>query len=103
MTARRTWSYRGSHSLVDETGVEAGIDNELAPFGVERGGRLRCNSLISRPALRLKLRNAFTGSDQHIPEGLEFRPIADRLAVARNDDRIIGCCSEVCLRCRDHA
>src|SRR5216684_5016629 len=84
-----------SRTFIDQSGEKAGIDDELAPFRVERGRRLGGNRLVPRLSLLLEFANIVPDGDQHVAEFLEFGLVADGLAVAGNDDGVALRCGEI--------
>src|SRR5689334_6673271 len=78
-----------SNAFVDQPCEKAGVDHELAPLGVEIGGRLGCDGLVARLALLLQLRNIVPDGNQHVTVRLQLRLVADGLAMPGNDDGIV--------------
>src|SRR5882724_5472541 len=81
---------RASDALVNQSGEEGRGDDELTPLGVERRCGLSGNRLIERAALLLELRDLAADRDKHVPIRQELRPVADRIAMAGDDDRFVG-------------
>src|SRR5258708_19691459 len=81
---------RASDALVNQSGEEGRGDDELTPLGVERRCGLSGNRLIERAALLLELRDLVADRDKHVPISQELRPVADRIAMAGDDDRSVS-------------
>ena len=79
-----------SDALVNQLGEERRGDEELAPLRIERRGRLGGNRVIKRAALLLELADIVADRDKHVAIGRKFGLVADRVAVARDDDRLVG-------------
>jgi hypothetical protein len=75
------------YALVDKARKVGGIDEEVSPLLIESGCRFRGYRLADRPALLLEFRHIVANSDEHVAEFLKLGAVADRTAVARNDDR----------------
>src|SRR6516162_1718274 len=91
-----------SDALVDQAREERRRYDELTPLGVERGGRLGGNRLVERAALLLELRDVVADRNKHVAIGRKFRLVADRIAVARDDDRLVSHGGNVCISGLDH-
>src|SRR5262249_61142090 len=83
-------------------GVQRRRYDELTPLGVERCGRLGGNRLIERAALLPELRDVVADRDKHVAIGRKFRLVADRIAVAGDDDRLVSHGGNVCISGLDH-
>src|SRR5215475_2656220 len=101
-SAKLSRQANGSNALVDQASEQRGRYEELTPLGVERRGRLGGNRLIERAALLLELRDVVADRDKHIAIGPKFRLVADRIAVAGNDDRLVSHGRNVCVSGLDH-
>ena len=73
-------------ALVDEPREEVGPDYELAPFGIKSRRRLCGNCFLDRPTLFLELGDIPADGRQHVVKVCQLGPVADGLAMARNDD-----------------
>jgi hypothetical protein len=58
---------------------KAGVDDEVAPLGIEGSGRLCRDGLVSRSSLLLESGNVLPDCDQHVAEFLEFGSIVKGL------------------------
>src|SRR6516164_7303496 len=87
----RAWS----NAVVNQPREEAGIDDEIAKFGIKGGRGLGCDCLIARAPLPLECRNVVADCDQHVAEFLEFGFGADSFAVAGDDDGVVVCRREI--------
>src|SRR5260370_1245280 len=103
LLVRATLMSRASHTCVDQPGEEAGIDDEIAPFGVKRSGWPGGNRFVPRSALLFERRNILANRYQHVAKLLELSTVADRCSMPRNDDRLVGGRREIGVGCRDHA
>src|SRR6516162_2092868 len=77
-------------ALVDEPREEVGPDYELAPFGIKSRRRLCGNCFLDRPTLFLEIGDIPADGRQHIVKVCQLGPVADGLAMARNDDCGVG-------------
>ena len=91
-----------SDALVHQAGEQRRRYDEMTPLRVERSGRLGGNRLIERAALLLELRDVVADRDKHVAIGRKFRLVADRIAVAGDDDRLVSHGGNVCIRGLDH-
>src|SRR5207302_8337923 len=85
------------HPLINQLGEEAGINNEVAPLGVERRGWLCSNNVGKRTSLLLERGNIIADGDEHVAVILELCSIADRPAMTGNDDRLFGRSGQICF------
>src|SRR3954469_1325369 len=77
--------HRLSYALIDQPGEVTRIDDEVAELRIKGRGRPRGNSLIARASLLLELRNVVPYNNEHVAELFKLGPVADGIAVARND------------------
>src|SRR5215472_17719675 len=91
-----------SDALVHQAGEQRRRYDELTPLGIESCGRLGGNRLIERAALLLELRDVVADRDKHLAIGRKLRLVADRIAVARDDDRLVIHGGSVCISGLDH-
>lgn len=79
-----------SDAVIDKAGEELRADDELPPLRVELCGGLRGNHFVDRFSLGFQSGDVPADIDEHRPVVTEFGLLAQRLAVTRYDDRLVG-------------
>src|SRR5215471_16507434 len=92
-----------SHALVNELGEKGWVDHELTPLCVVCRRRFSRHRLFQRSASFLQCCDVIPNGYQHVAKLLQFRLVADRLAMSGNDDGVLCRCGQVGIRRSNHA
>jgi hypothetical protein len=100
---QQTGRVRASDALVDQLREECRGDQELAPRGVKRRGRLGRDGLVEGTALLLSFATFVRMATNMSRKDASSVLLLTGHVVAGNDDRLLTDGGDVCFRCLDHS